>query len=254
MQTAKLLTQGEVKIEWLGRNQTLEDVETAAFHLSEGELSAPLLSVDGFHLIKCLKVGSPANYVQHVDIQPSMHSSLLNDYGNGMLMQYVYEKVMRDKAKNDAIGLQQFFFENQKKYVWEIPHFKGIVFQCKDKKTKKTVANLLAKHPMERWQSIIEDSTYLHVFGNVKVGPIQLFSLGENPLVDELVFGGPKTQRDTDYPIYGVLGKKQKKHPDSAKDIEEIVVADYQEYLERKWLDGLRERHGVVINDKALKR
>lgn len=254
MQVAQKIARGHVTEEWLGRAETIDDIETEAFRLSPGEISMPLLSYDGFHLMKCLKVGFDEQDETPVNLLNSNSQIDVSAYRSGLLVQYLYDSEMRGRAKTDEIGLRQYFAENQKKFAWDIPHYKGIVYQCKDKKTRKQIKKLLAKQPMDRWMEIVNDETYSHVFQHARVTPVQLFVLGQNEMVDELAFGGPKAAADATYPLYDILGKELKKYPDDVKDVEEMAVADYQVYLESDWLEKLRKRHEVAINEKVLKK
>lgn len=254
--TAAKISQGTVQVEWVGKNQLLADLESVAFRLNEGEMSAPILSTDGFHLMKCLKVGFQEDDAQPQSVAAPAHleSGFMNEYRSGLLIHLLHERKVMGKAEEDNSGMQQYFSENQKKYAWEIPHYKGVVYQCKNKKTQKLVKKLLSKQPQSQWLSLIENPDYEHVFKNARISPLTLFVLGENEQVDELAFGGPKAQADGEYPFYGILGKELKKYPDSYEDAGDMLIDDYQSHLEHLFLDGLKKRHEVAINEKALKR
>lgn len=255
LSAASNVNQGTLKVEWVGKNQLLADLESVAFGLSEGQMSTPVLSTDGFHLMKCLKVGfQDEDSAQNAFSSTGMEPGVMDDYRSGLLIHLLHEKKMMGNAEDDLIGLKQYFSVNQKKYAWEVPHFKGVVFQCKNKKTQKLVKKLLSKQPQSQWQAIIDSPEYEHVFKNARVSPVTLFVLGENEYVDELAFGGPKAQADGEYPVCGILGKELKKYPDSFEDAGDGLVDDYQNHLENQWLDGLKKRHEVAINEKALKR
>ncbi len=255
MAAASRVASGSVQVEWVGRNQLLADLESVAFRLSEGQMSTPILSTDGFHLMKCLKVGFQEDgLVATPAPAAAMESVAMDDYRSGLLIHLLHDRKVMGNAEEDLSGLKQYFSDNQKKYAWDIPRFKGVVYHCKNKKAQKLVKKLLSKQPQDQWQSLIENPDYSHVFQNVRVSPVSLFILGQNEHVDELAFGGPKAQADGDYPVYGILGKELKKYPDSFEDAGDGLVDDYQNHLERLWMDGLKKRHQVAINEKALKR
>jgi peptidyl-prolyl cis-trans isomerase SurA len=48
--------------------------------------------------------------------------------------------------------------------------------------------------------------------------------------------------------IDGILEKQPKK----LKDVKGLVISDYQNYLEKKWLDRLRSKNTIRINQKTL--
>ncbi len=42
------------------------------------------------------------------------------------------------------------------------------------------------------------------------------------------------------------------KKPKDYSDVRELVVADYQEQLEKQWIEDLRRQYPVVLNQEAL--
>ena len=54
------------------------------------------------------------------------------------------------------------------------------------------------------------------------------------------------------YPIDAVFGKKIKA-PETFEDVRGLVIADYQEEQEKKWIERLRKKYPVVIYDDVLK-
>mgnify|MGYP003472582834 FL=1 len=55
-----------------------------------------------------------------------------------------------------------------------------------------------------------------------------------------------------DFPYMAVFGKKLK-NPKEMSDVRPLVVTDYQEYVEQGWVDQLRKRYPVVVNEDVLK-
>ncbi|MBR6827582.1 MAG: peptidylprolyl isomerase, partial [Prevotella sp.] len=56
-----------------------------------------------------------------------------------------------------------------------------------------------------------------------------------------------------DYPINAHYGKVLKKGPEDYTDVRGLVVADYQEELEREWVADLRRKYAFKVNDDVLK-
>ena len=78
-----------------------------------------------------------------------------------------------------------------------------------------------------------------------------IFKKGDNTLVDNEIFQtGAKVKPVEGYPITAVYGEKLKA-PKTYKDVRELVVADYQEELEKKWVADLRKKYSVSV-DKAV--
>ena len=54
------------------------------------------------------------------------------------------------------------------------------------------------------------------------------------------------------FPIDAVYGKKLKA-PEEYQDVRGQVVVDYQEFLEKAWVDELRRQYAVKVDEAVLK-
>ena len=75
---------------------------------------------------------------------------------------------------------------------------------------------------------------------------------GETQYVDELLFKKGTAKAKEKYPYYGVEGKKLKK-PQSWKDVKSLVVNDYQETLEKIWVESLRNTYTFSVDKEIAK-
>jgi peptidyl-prolyl cis-trans isomerase SurA len=72
-------------------------------------------------------------------------------------------------------------------------------------------------------------------------------------LVDKEVFKKDTTYKSLkDYPIDAVYGKVLKA-PKEYEDVRGLVLADYQEQLEKDWIADLRKRYPVEVDESVLK-
>ena len=79
-----------------------------------------------------------------------------------------------------------------------------------------------------------------------------VFAPGDNAYVDDLVFKGKDATPLVSFPFTAVLGKKVK-GPDDYQEVKDRLVADYQTYLDGRWVDRLRSSAKVEINQEVLK-
>ena len=79
------------------------------------------------------------------------------------------------------------------------------------------------------------------------------FKVGKNVYADYYAFGqGECPDTVEGFPATGVVGKLQKKGPDTYEDVRGQVTADYQTLLEQLWVKDLREKYEVVLYPEAL--
>lgn len=176
--------------------------------------------------------------------------NLIREYHDGLLLYEISNRFVWDKAAKDEAGLAAFFKKNRKRYAWTEPRFKGIAYNCKDAADVEAVKRSIKKVDFDDWAETLRkqfnDSTL-----RIKVVK-GIFKKGDNALVDREIF-----QVDTTYTApkgyehTAVFGKKLKA-PKTYDDVRELVVADYQEYLEKQWIADLRKQYPVVLNEEAL--
>ena len=180
---------------------------------------------------------------------PAMRN-LIREYHDGLLLYEISNRLVWDKAAKDEAGLAAFFKKNRKRYAWTEPRFKGIAYNCKDAADVEAVKRSIKKVDFEDWAETLRkqfnDSTL-----RIKVVK-GIFKKGDNALVDREIFNVDTTYTaPKGYEHTAVFGKKLKA-PKTYDDVRELVVADYQEYLEKQWIADLRKQYPVVLNEEAL--
>ena len=106
--------------------------------------------------------------------------------------------------------------------------------------------------PFEQWTEALRTTFNPDSVIRIRVEK-GLFKPGDNPTIDKMVFKqAAAVVYDANYPIDAVLGKKLKR-PDNYQDVRQQVVDDLQDYLEQEWVETLRQRYQVEVNQEVLK-
>jgi peptidyl-prolyl cis-trans isomerase SurA len=156
------------------------------------------------------------------------------------------------KAQNDEIALKAWFDTHKKNYTWKEPRYRGIAYHVKDKKDIKAVKKCVKNLPFEQWTEALRTTFNPDSVIRIRVEK-GLFKPGDNPTIDKMVFKqATAVVYDANYPIDAVLGKKLKR-PDNYQDVRQQVVDDLQDYLEQEWVETLRQRYQVEVNQEVLK-
>ena len=177
--------------------------------------------------------------------------NLINEYRDGMLLFEISNKEVWGKASTDTEGLARFFKKNKKRYTWDEPRYKGFIVSCANDTVAREVKKRMKKFSFDDSVSEIEKEFNTDSLTRVSIQK-GLFVKGDNAIVDELIFKGEPAQRDEKLPVVFVTGKKLKK-PEAYTDVRGQVTADYQEYLEKQWVERLNDEATVVINEDVLK-
>ena len=179
-------------------------------------------------------------------------ANLMKEYHDGILLFEVSNKEVWEKAIKDTDGLKEYFKKNKKNYAWDEPHFKGFVVKCADETTAKELKKTIKKLNPDSVSTYIRtkvnnDST---VLASVEHG---LWKQGENSYIDLTQFKSTdvKVEIDEKLPVVIVVGKMLKM-PKSYIDVRGAITADYQNYLEKEWIETLRNKYTIMINKHVL--
>jgi peptidyl-prolyl cis-trans isomerase SurA len=174
--------------------------------------------------------------------------NLMQEYHEGTLLFEVSNNEVWAKSSADTAGLTQFFEKNKAKYAWEEPHYKGYVVLLKDVKQKKKMQKAIAKLQPDSAARYLLDS-YKDLV-KIEKG---LFTKGENPYVDQLAFDSDKAALPEGFNDFFLIGKLLPDIPETYTDVRGLVITDYQDYLEKEWLEKLNKKYPVIIYKDILK-
>lgn len=178
--------------------------------------------------------------------------NLIREYHDGLLLYEISNRTVWDKAAKDSAGLEAFFKKNKKKYAWSEPRYKGMAYHVKVDSDVKAVRDCVKDLPFGEWAEALRTTFNSDSVLRIRVEK-GIFKKGDNALIDREVF-----KKDTvvapvkDYPIDAVYGKLLKKGPEDYTDVIGLVTADYQDFLEKEWVAGLRRKYAVEVNKDVL--
>ena len=179
--------------------------------------------------------------------------NLIREYHDGLLLYEISNKLVWDKAAKDEAGLAKFFKKNKKKYGWDQPRFKGMAYHVKEQADVEAVKNCVKKLPFDQWAEKLRTTFNADSVIRIRVEK-GIFKEGDNALVDSVVFKKDTTVNHLkDYPIDATYGRLLKKGPEDYTDVRGLVVADYQEQLEKEWVADLRKKYAVKVDEQVLK-
>ena len=283
------------KLGQFGKGMMPPEFENAAYSLKAGEMSTPVKTAYGYHIIYLTdrhpfepyefhresilrfldqqgikeasanaKLDSIAKQrgVSREDVMNELHSEILagdrdqanlaQEYEEGSLMFEVVKRDVWNKAQRDAAGQEAYYNAHKKEYAWDSPRFSGIVIHGKDAATVARAKKLLKGVSEGMWAKTVTSGLNTDSVKLVRVEK-GLYKQGDNAFVDNLVF---KQKRETKplkaYPVTDVYGKKLKA-PRNYKDVRGHVTTDYQNMMEKQWVEDLRRKYSVEVYDDVVK-
>lgn len=192
------------------------------------------------------------NYFRdNLEFENVQYASTIREYRNGLLIFDLMNKNIWMKAKNDTIGLQNFYETVKENYTWDDRVDAVIVTSTTED------AALVARNLMLNDKTSEEIKGVLNVDDQINVIISEgVFEKGQRELPGnfEVKVGVSEPYSNKDgFTIVSV----NKVIPTDIKPLGTVkgkVMSDYQNDLESKWMMRLRDMYKVKIHKKALKR
>ncbi|MBQ0120869.1 MAG: peptidylprolyl isomerase [Bacteroidales bacterium] len=176
--------------------------------------------------------------------------NLLNEYRDGMLLFEISNRKVWEGAGKDTTGLKNYFEQNRAKYTWSEPHFKGIILSAKGDSILDAV-----KADILKVGHVDSLPTYLHkkYSNSIKMERMVVVK-GENQLADFLCFNGPAIPETAKYNRAIILEGGLINAPEVYTDVKGQLTSDYQDVLEKQWVEELKAKYPVVVDKRVLKK
>lgn len=239
----------------LGKNSySQRDFIAFAENLTRGRLMGPKQSVTK-ELYKMYVDRVVNDFEEHklVDENEDFRN-LMKEYRDGIMLFELMDQNVWSKAGRDSAGLQAFFSANKDKYQWE-PGFTGTVYHFKDEATMSKGMKLIsASKPMED-EKIMEEVNKDGQALSVQKGRYEFSKFTQVPQAK--IIKGKLTEavkgEDGSYTVVRVDEVYNSNMPKTLEDARGYVVAEYQDYLEKKWNAQLRQKFPVKVEDNVLR-
>lgn len=187
----------------------------------------------------------------HLEEKYPEFRNLVREYHDGILLFDVSLREVWDKANQDVEGLTAYFKAHKKQYTWDAPRYKGWVIYAKNDVAAKAAKQIVKTAHPDSVVSYLNQRVNLDSVQYVKVER-GLWDEGRNAAVDKYGFKNKSAEyvASEEFPIVVTVGKVIKA-PQEYEDERGKVVTDYQDYLEKQWIERLREKYPVVVNEEV---
>ncbi len=182
------------------------------------------------------------------ETQPEFRN-LINEYRDGMLLFEISNRNVWEKSSKDKEGLENYFTQNRSRYTWTSPKYKGFIIH-----TANDSINNAVKQYLQANKPATDSVTRVlrKEFGkNIKVERV-VAAKGENAVVDYIMFSGSKPATDKKWPSFVDYQSRVIAMPEEVADVRGLVTSDYQVALEKEWIESLKAKYPVKINQKVL--
>ena len=172
------------------------------------------------------------------------YRNLLVEYKEGIILFEIMEKEVWNKASKDSVGQRNFYDLHKEKYKAG-DRLEAQVFAALEKKQldelqrKISAGDTIKKSDLKKFKSVMS---------------VKAYEKGESKVIDRIswVTGLQETQIDNVFYLVDV----KRLVPPGYKTFEEArasVISEYQDFLEKTWLETLKKKYKVELANKGKK-
>ncbi|MFM9988935.1 peptidylprolyl isomerase [Flavobacterium sp.] len=178
-------------------------------------------------------------------------SNVIEEYRDGLLLFDLMEREIWDKAKQDTLGLKNYYNANKLKYQWK-NRVEVLVASSTKEDIVKEARKLLKK---DQTADFIKANLNAKDVVNVMTKQ-EIYEEGAENFPKNVLFKTGVSEVYKDGEFYFV-NKVLKIIPAANKTLDDArgrVINDYQQYLEDNWVSDLKKEFKVTINQEVFER
>ncbi len=193
-----------------------------------------------------IKQSAAEFYRTHLENYSDEFKQQLSEFKDANLLFGIMDTNVWSKANNDTTGQKKYYEQHKSKYVWA-PSAEALIVTSANEgmadeiqeKIKKSAAN---------WHFIVES------YGGQVTADSGRFEFGQLPVLERTRFEGGivtapvKSQGDNTVTfnyIFSVYNDGEQRTFDDSRG---LVISDYQQVLEDKWIAELKKKYPVKVN------
>ena len=189
-------------------------------------------------------------YREHLEKYNEDFRNQMNEFKDGNLFFEIMQREIWNNAQTDSVALKNYFEKNKAKYNWK-PSADAVVFFCSDEATAADVYEKIKKDPAV-WkeaiasyeEKVLPDSSRIEL-ENIPSKNKTMFTAGM--ITEPLVNKDDKTAS-----FAYILKIYSSSAPRNFAEAKGLVINDYQNVLEEKWVAQLKKKYPVVVNQAVL--
>lgn len=264
------------ELQWFGSGVMVPEFENVAFQLkTPGQISQPVRSAAGWHILKLIDKRGIPTFDQ---AKASLKAKLQNNDRVAIITQTFISKLKKEYSpKSYPQNLNPFFAADSSIYKGKINISKAalalpLLTIEKENLTGENFKQYLEANPTSgsrfpvkdyielSFKNFIDFALYNFENSRLETKYPDFGSLMKEYYEGLLLFDimekqiWSKASRDTSklQEYYNNVWVKGKNNPKKLDELKGSITADYQEYLEEKWLEELKNKYKVVINRELL--
>ncbi len=190
-------------------------------------------------------------YRRHIEDYYPPIAGQVAEFNEANLLFAVMDKHVWSKAAEDTLGLRKYYGIHKQQYNWQ-PGVTALVISSASKEMVQSVGDELKTNGTD-WRNIISKH------GEAVLADSSRFEIGQLPVKQQVPMqkgfvSAPEDNESSDsYTVVYVFETFPQISPRNFDDARGMVINDYQQQLEEKWVAELKKKYPVRVNDAVAK-
>ena len=230
------------------KNVTGEDWTTYVKSIKNG---SETFSPDYNQLLKqYTNVAAEEYYRDHLGDYNADYAKQVQEFKEANLLFAIMEKKVWGTANMDSTGLKAYYNTHKEKYIWPASA-DALIITANNQQLSESLLNKL-KLDINNWRDITGK------YESDVIADSGRYELSQLPVVDRTnftkgLFTAPtKNANDGSYSFNYIVNIYKEPSQRSFEDSRGMVISDYQQVLEEKWITELRKKYPVAVNEAVF--
>lgn len=195
-----------------------------------------------------VSVAALENYKKRLeDFNPDFKYQL-QEFKDGNMLFEIMERKVWSKASSDSAGLEQYYNEHKTNYKWNASA-DAVLFSCANIATAKAAIDEITHG--KNWKDLVKNNSQIQSDSG-------RYELNQIPVKEKINFTPgiltePVVNTGDGTCIFSLIIKTYPADQQrSFADARGLVINDYQNFLEKKWVAELRKKYPIKVNEKVF--
>ena len=187
-------------------------------------------------------------YKQNLEKFNPSFKAQIEEFKDGNLFFEIMQQQIWGPAQMDTVALEKYYEQNKSKYVWN-ESADAVIFYASDAETANELHTQLTKTPA-KWKELTSELSEKVAVDSNRFELASIPSATKAPLKQGVLTKPLINQTDNTAAFAYIIKMYEQPSSRSFAEAKGLVINDYQAELEKKWIEGLKKKYPVVINQK----
>ena len=174
----------------------------------------------------------------------------LHEFRDGNLFFEVMQQKVWGPAQTDTSALVAYYENNKAKYLWK-PGADAVIFFASDAAASRSFMNSLTKSP-RKWTELVNENSE-NISADSARFEIEQIPMGKKQVLRKGMITSPVTNtKDKSVSFAYIINLHTQTEQRNFNEAKGLVISDFQEDIERRWVEELRKKYEVKINQAEL--